>query len=96
MKTISATGRTVRNAVAESRRLLGVTRQQAPIVSDVDHEDGLHRVTLKTGDVIEVSITRRSKSTAVLLGAWCGFCQGACRLPSNPDAHYISPSTDGY
>ena len=65
---ISATGRTVRNAVAESRRLLGVTFSQARIVSDTDHEDGLHRVVLATGDVVEVSITRTGKSTAVCVG----------------------------
>jgi hypothetical protein len=27
---------------------------------------------------------------------WCGFCRGKCRLPRNPDAHYISPASDGY
>lgn len=27
---------------------------------------------------------------------WCGFCQGPCKLPENPEAHYISPSSEGY
>ena len=68
MTFVSATGKTVRNAVAEARRLLGISQKSSPIVSDVDHEDGLHRVTLSTGDVIEVSITRTGASSAVILG----------------------------
>jgi hypothetical protein len=27
---------------------------------------------------------------------WCGFCGGPCKLPENPEAHYVSPSTTGY
>jgi hypothetical protein len=27
---------------------------------------------------------------------FCGFCRGVCNLPFNPEAHYISPSTNGY
>jgi hypothetical protein len=62
VKLFSATGHTVRNAVRAAKDLLG--RPELRIASDVDHGDGLHRVTLTSGDVVEVTVRRGACSSA--------------------------------
>jgi hypothetical protein len=60
MKTVSVTAVTVRNAVAEARRQLGIDPRSALGQEKIRSggEDGLYRVTLHSGDVVEIGLRR--------------------------------------
>lgn len=58
-----ATGATVRNALAEARRLLGLTPKESREVLR-SGEDGLYRCHLESGHIIEVTIVHRGKTFA--------------------------------
>ena len=69
MRTISVSARTVRNAVAEARRHLdlvtkhGVVRHGGREMLRSGGEDGLWRITLVSGDIVEVSICQKGPTT---------------------------------
>lgn len=67
MRTVSAVGNNVRNCVAEARRILGLTFKDAPEVIRANDGDNLYRVTLATGDVVEVTVIRRTPVNAQLI-----------------------------
>lgn len=63
-RTVSATGSTVRNAVAEAKRLLGNSKLYAAIVNPSGDGENLYRVTLNSGDVVEVTTQHHARSSA--------------------------------
>lgn len=67
MRLVSATGNTVRNAVCAARRALGVTLEDSPVIVQADHGDGLYRVQLGNGDVVEVTTAKGITANAVVL-----------------------------
>jgi hypothetical protein len=66
MRLVSATGNTVRNAVCAARRALRVTLEDSPVIMQANHGDGLHRVQLGNGDVVEVT-TGKGKASATII-----------------------------
>jgi hypothetical protein len=64
MRIVSATGATILNALAEARRVLGVPLAGHRAVSHAPTEDGLHRIVLESGDVVEVTVVHGAKSAA--------------------------------
>lgn len=59
--TISAEGSSIRNAVAAAKRLLGNPKLRAVLCSG---EDTLYRVTLDSGDVVEVTVRWHGRAQA--------------------------------
>lgn len=66
MRTFSAQGNNVRNAVSAVKKLVGDTKLR--IASQVDHGDGLYRVVLSSGDVVEVTVQQHARCEAVQVG----------------------------
>jgi hypothetical protein len=60
MRTAVAVGSNVRNAVAAARRKLDLSLSESREVCRSGDEDGLYRVTLASGDVVEVSVIQHS------------------------------------
>lgn len=66
-KLVSAVATNVRNALAVARRVLGVTLREAPVTTRSDHGNGLYRVTLGTGDTVEVTVKAKTQASAEVL-----------------------------
>lgn len=64
-RTVIATGNNIRSAVSAARKLMGVTIKGYREVSRSGSGDGLYRVTLQSGDIVEVTIKLRTPATAV-------------------------------
>lgn len=60
MRIVSATSGTKRNAIAEARRLLGLSKANGEVVLEDVQEPGLARFTFKSGDALEWSWALRS------------------------------------
>lgn len=67
MKTVSASGNSIKNCLSAARRLLGVTFREAPAIRISDSGDGLYRVALSTGDIVEVTVIHHSRVEAELV-----------------------------
>lgn len=61
---ISATGSTVRNALAEARRVAGLTLADSREKIRSGGEDGLYRCHLEGGHIVEVAVWPRAKADA--------------------------------
>ena len=68
MAIIEATGANVRNAVAAARRLAGIKHEDSQEVLRSGGEDNLYRVHLKNGQIVEVTVKSRARSSAKYAG----------------------------
>lgn len=66
-RTVSAVGCSVDACVAAARRLLGLTYREAPERLRSGGEDGCYRVTLATGDVVEVTTKQHARVDAFVV-----------------------------
>lgn len=64
---ISASGHNVRNALAKAREVAGLDLNTSREEMRSGGEDGLYRVHLADGNIVEVTLTPRTKSEAHIL-----------------------------
>ena len=62
--TIIAIGSTIRNALTEARKTLHMNRKDTREVNRFDHGNGMWRVELMGGTIIEVFVQRGARSKA--------------------------------
>lgn len=67
MTTVSVKSHAVRSAVAAARRHLGLERKASLEVCRSGGEDGLYRVTLADGTVVEASIVQHATTEVYLV-----------------------------
>jgi len=60
---IQAEGNNIRNAVAAAKRLIGQPSLRSNLISG-NGDDGLWRVTLSNGDVVEVTVIKHARCEA--------------------------------
>lgn len=66
---IQAKGGSVRNVVSAVRKRLDLSLARTRVVHDEDQGDGLHRIELKDGTIVEALIKPRSRCEVTILGA---------------------------
>lgn len=64
---IAAAGLNIRNALAEARRTANLSLAESREVLRSGGEDGLYRVRLNGGHVVEVTLHRRAHSSATVI-----------------------------
>lgn len=64
MTTVSVEANNVRNGVSAARKALNLNprKPDSKIKYHSEDGDGLHRITLNTGDVIEVTVKRHARA----------------------------------
>lgn len=66
---LSAIGATVRNALAEARRVAGIDLKTSREVLRSGGEDGCYRVHLADGTIVELAVVPRTKAAAHIVEA---------------------------
>lgn len=60
MKTVLATGNTIRNCLRAAHKLLGLSLRQCEPMT-INGERGIYRVTFATGDIVEINIVQHGE-----------------------------------